>query len=169
MGSPGKLVLFLSLCREWFQYLEKHLGNLCLTLTLPGQPCVMRCMRRHWGALGEAGSFRWLPTVEGSIVFRGSTRLCRGTALECKVCMVRPQGLQERERERGAWKTSFTWMEGKRGTRRSRVMGGERRQVCGSGASRLSSPPPVWRTRPTWGMQSPQSYIGELGDEQGAV
>lgn len=111
MGSPGKLVLFLSLCREWFQYLEKHLGNLCLTLTLPGQPCVMRCMRRHWGALGEAGSFRWLPTVEGSIVFRGSTRLCRGTALECKVCMARPQGLQEREREEPERQVLPEWRE----------------------------------------------------------
>lgn len=75
MGSPGKLVLFLSLCREWFQYLEKRLGNLCLTLTLPGQPCVMRCMRRHWGALGEAGH------SDGSLPWKEAS--CSEEALAC--------------------------------------------------------------------------------------
>ena len=61
-------------------------------------------------------------------------------------------------------------MEGKRGTRRSRVMGDERRQVCGAGASHLSSPLQCGEhgTRPTRGMPSPQSYV-ELGDEQGAI
>lgn len=59
------------------------------------------CYEVHEKALrspGGGGAFRWLPAVEGSIVFRGSTRLCRGTAVECEVCMARPQGLQERER-----------------------------------------------------------------------
>lgn len=43
-------------------------------------------------------------------------------------------------------------------------------QVCGAGASHLSSPLQCGEhgTRPTRGMPSPQSYV-ELGDEEGAV
>lgn len=63
------------------------------------------CYEVHEKALrspGGGGAFRWLPAVEGSIVFRGSTRLC--TCVEEQPWSVRCAWRDHRgfERERGA-------------------------------------------------------------------